>query len=377
MVRIAINRFDMARLHHNSVIYNIGRRGSGKSHLMKHIIYQLRNDIDYAIGFAGSLSAENDMKSGGICPANIYAGFDIDILQGVVDLCKYWKAAKIERNVLIVCDDLMFDKKIMKNELFRLICMNGRHHNITFINAIQYVMDMGADLRSQVDFVFAFYDPNEGTREKLRREFFGVFPNMKAFTKVTDKCIAKQYECLVLDAKGVDGRQTSATDTVHWFKAPEAVPVFRVGRSSIWKLHKRYRISADERLRRAKAAVEKSQGRLKPLKKTKGGTAADGGGGTAVVVAPAATPTTTTTTSARKNEPPEIDKMGVVASSASGGSGGTKNRSVTLNVGKPSGAGAAVRPVFGGARKQQAPVFQKMRPPLTAAVSVMPPMQPR
>jgi len=368
MVRIAINKFDMSRLRHNSVIYNIGRRGSGKSHLMKHILFQLRNDIDYAIGFAGTLSAENDMKAAGICEANIFAGFDIEILQGVVDLCKYWKAAKIERNVLIVCDDLMFDKKTMKHELFRLICMNGRHHNITFVNCIQYVMDLGADLRSQVDFVFAFFDPNEGTREKLRREFFGVFPNMRAFTKVTDKCISKQFECLVLDAKGVDGRQTSATDTVNWFKAPDAVPVFRVGRSSIWKLHKRYRISSDERLRRAKAAVEQSQGRLRPLKKTKSGAA---GGGTAVVVAPAATPTTaaTTTPAARKNEPPEIDKMGVASSASGSGSGGTKNRSVTLNVGKPSGAGAAVRPVFGTPKP---PVFKRMRPLLTAAVSVMP-----
>ena len=30
-----------------------------------------------------------------------------------------------------------------------------RHYKITFLNAVQYVMDLGPDLRTQVDYVFA------------------------------------------------------------------------------------------------------------------------------------------------------------------------------------------------------------------------------
>jgi hypothetical protein len=326
-MKIAISKFDMTRLRNKSVILLIGRRGSGKSWLLKWVNYYLRKKVDYAIGFAGSLSAAKDIKGGGICESQIFMDFDITLLEGIVDQCKYWVEAKIERQVLIVMDDMMFDKKLMKHKVFREIFMNGRHYNITFVCCMQYCMDMAADLRSQVDYVFSFHDSNEGTREKLRREFFGVFPNLRAFNKVTEKCISKQFECLVLDVKGVEGKQVSASDTVFWYKAPEDEPHFRIGRSTIWRLHRRYQITHEEKLRRAKAAADKNAaiGKLKKTK-TKAG----------VIEAPAVTQTPVVA-APRKNEPPDIEKVDRIA----------RSRSITLNVGnadhKKSSGPAATR----------------------------------
>ena len=79
------------------------------------------------------------------------------------------------RNIVVILDDLAADKRVVKSPAVRDIYMNGRHQvchgrdsprnvsmtpaqplpqHITYISTMQYVMDMGPDLRANVDYVF-------------------------------------------------------------------------------------------------------------------------------------------------------------------------------------------------------------------------------
>ena len=45
---------------------------------------------------------------------------------------------------------------LLHHSLFSpFLLSHTRHYKITFLNAVQYVMDLGPDLRTQVDYVFA------------------------------------------------------------------------------------------------------------------------------------------------------------------------------------------------------------------------------
>ena len=57
--------------------------------------------------------------------------------------------------------------------MIREIFMNGRHRHVTLVIAVQYVMDMPPDLRTQVDYVFALRENVIKNRERLYRQFFG------------------------------------------------------------------------------------------------------------------------------------------------------------------------------------------------------------
>ena len=70
----------------------------------------------------------------------------------------------------------------------RDLFMNGRHLSITFCNAMQYVMDMGPDLRTQVDYLFALRENIHSNKQKLWKYFFGMFNKYDEFNRVMEKC---------------------------------------------------------------------------------------------------------------------------------------------------------------------------------------------
>jgi hypothetical protein len=80
----------------------------------------------------------------------VYNQYSLDTMKGIIDhQRRVGRRKQQQQHLLIVLDDMMFDKKVLKSMEMRDVFMNGRHLKITFINAMQYVMDMGPDLRSQ------------------------------------------------------------------------------------------------------------------------------------------------------------------------------------------------------------------------------------
>jgi hypothetical protein len=140
------------------------------------------------------------------------------------------------RYIFILLDDIMYDKSAMKSTRVRKIFMNGRHHKIFFINLMQYCMDMGPDLRANVDYVFALQDTNMSNRIKLWRFFFGMFAKYDHFSRVMDQC-TEGRECIVLDNTI---HTNNPSDKIFWYKASIDIPRYRVGVPSWWLFDWKY-----------------------------------------------------------------------------------------------------------------------------------------
>ena len=99
---------------------------------------------------------------------------------------------------------------------------------------LQYAIDLPPALRANSDYIFVFKEPVLANREKLYKNFFGIFPTFDMFNKVMDAC-TENYECIVLDNTSKSNR---IEDCVFWYKA-KMHKNFKVGAPEYWHAHKK------------------------------------------------------------------------------------------------------------------------------------------
>ena len=251
MVKLKIKKFPIDHMKSHKVILIIGRRGTGKSTLLKDILYHMRKDID--IGFAMTPTLDTQEMFEECFPkSHIYNDYSLEAIQNILKSTKALKRAGKKRSTLVGLDDCMFDKSIMKSKEMREIHMNGRHFCLCFINCMQYVMDMGPDLRSQVDYVFVLKENIINNRQKIHKYFFGMFNKYEEFSMVMDKC-TNNYECLVLDNTHPENKVEEA---IFYYKANPNIGRFRIGRSIFFKLDYFYqRVDEEEETRKRRALI--------------------------------------------------------------------------------------------------------------------------
>ena len=132
----------------------VGRRGTGKSKLCEDIMFRIHKNVDF--GMAMSPTEETTSMFRQHMPDSwVYSGFSSAKLESMLSMQRELIRNGKERSLFLICDDCTYDKKIFHGTGIRDLFMNGRHCRITYMNCLQYVMDMGPDLRTQVDYVFA------------------------------------------------------------------------------------------------------------------------------------------------------------------------------------------------------------------------------
>lgn len=239
-----VKRFDPATLKPHRIIIIVGKRGTGKSVMQRDLMYHLSQKWDFGLAMTPTEESA-DMFRKHMPDSWIYNGFSTAKLDQMLatqrELCK----TKKQKNLFILMDDCMYDKKILKGLGIRDLFMNGRHMHISLCNAVQYVMDMGPDLRTQVDYVFALRENIISNKIKLWKYFFGMFEKYEDFAKVMDKC-TENHGCLVMD--NTTG-SCSVDECIFWYKAEMNLPEFKIGSPAFLKLSEKYIKSDKDRHR--------------------------------------------------------------------------------------------------------------------------------
>lgn len=243
-MKVCLKKFDPTTMKRHRIILFVGKRGTGKSVLMNDMLYHFRNVVDFGIAFSPT---EETAESFRRCMPEqwIYSSFDPTKLESMLRMQRNNAKQGRMRDLFLVMDDCMFDKKVLKGTGIRDLFMNGRHLHLTYFNAMQYVMDMGPDLRTQVDYVFALRENIISNKVKLWKYFFGMFENFNDFSKVMDKC-TQNYSCIVLDNTK---NSNNVEDCIFWYKASLEVPKFSMGKELYWKMAQSASKSKSERMR--------------------------------------------------------------------------------------------------------------------------------
>lgn len=235
MTKLSIRKFDPSTMAVNSVILCIGKRGSGKTCLIRDLMYNMRNKLDF--GVAVSPTEESNQAFSAYVPRScIYS----DYSPGVLDMLMKTQRQQVKRgkfrHVYLILDDMAYEKKVLSSTPMRQLLYNGRHSKITFCYAVQYLVDFPAAFRAQVDYVFCLRDNVMTSKEKLWKFFFGMFQDFRDFNKTFTAC-TQGYDCIVLDNTV---KSNNIADSVFWYRAEPELPKFQLGRQVYWDLDRRF-----------------------------------------------------------------------------------------------------------------------------------------
>lgn len=227
---LQLRKFDPSGIDDCRVVLIVGKRNTGKSVLAKDLLYHKRH-LPCGVVMSGTEEG-NGYYSSWVPDSFIYNDFDKAVIEGVIDRQKRMCRAGKAKNVFLVLDDCLYDKKILREKCMRALFMNGRHWKVYMLITAQYLMDVPPDVRTNIDYVITLREPSLQNRKRLYDTFFGIFPTFDMFCQVMDKC-TENYECLVLDNVT---KSNKLDDIVFWYKA-KVRDNFRMGSPMFWRFH--------------------------------------------------------------------------------------------------------------------------------------------
>ena len=148
-----IKKFNPKSIGDNRVCVFVGKRGTGKSSLVKDIMYHKRH-IPVGIAMSGTEEGNGYYKDF-IPDLFVYNEYKRETIEKVIERQKKMARTNQANNgIFCLIDDCMYDKSMIRDKCIRSIFMNGRHWNIFFMLTMQYCMDLSPDLRANIDYVF-------------------------------------------------------------------------------------------------------------------------------------------------------------------------------------------------------------------------------
>lgn len=279
-MNMELKKFDMKSISFKPneskgpVIVLIGRRDTGKSFLVRDLLYYHQ---DIPIGTVISGTEEGNGFYGKLVPKlfihNEYNTAIIEnilkrqrqVLKQVKKEMEQFKRSTIDPRTFVILDDCLYDNTWAKDKMMRLLFMNGRHWKVMLLITMQYPLGIPPTLRTNIDYVFILREPYIANRKRIYENYAGMFPTLDSFCQVMDQC-TENFECLVINN---NSKSNKLQDQVFWYKA-DAHNDFRLGSKEFWELSKQINDDDEEGEQYEPNNVKKrGQGQKIAVKKSK------------------------------------------------------------------------------------------------------------
>ena len=234
------------------VIVLIGRRDTGKSFLVRDLLYY-HQDIPIGTVISGT-EAGNGFYSQHVPKLFIHDEYNSGIIENILkrqrsvlkqvkkEVANY-KRSNIDPRTFVILDDCLYDSSWTKDKMMRLLFMNGRHWKIMLIITMQYPLGVPPNLRTNIDYVFILREPYISNRKRIYDNYAGMFPTFESFCQVMDQC-TENYECLVVNN---NAKSNKLQDQIFWYKA-DSHENFKLGSREFWELSKTIDSDDDEEM---------------------------------------------------------------------------------------------------------------------------------
>lgn len=240
-MRLQLRKFDMTRIGERSVVVMIGMRNTGKSFLVRDLLFH-HQSIPVGMVISGTEGA-NEFYSKLFPQVFIHEEYTAELIEKFVKRQqmitkrknkeeRLYSNSRIDPRALIVMDDCLYDKAWTNDKNIRACFLNGRHFNAFFVFTSQYALAAPPMLRNNIDFVFVLREPRVTARKKLHENFAGFVPTFDIWNQVMNQC-TENYECLVIDNTT---KSNKITDQLFWYKA-EDHPDFCLCDRRFWQMN--------------------------------------------------------------------------------------------------------------------------------------------
>jgi len=247
---LELKRFSMKSIkfdpkeNQGPVIVLIGRRDTGKSFLVKDLLYY-HQDIPVGVVISGT-EAGNGFYGSVVPKLFIHDEYNSSIIQNILKRQKVVlkeikkeievykrRTSKIDPRAFVILDDCLYDNSWSRDKMMRLLFMNGRHWKIMLVITMQYPLGIPPNLRTNIDYVFILREPYINNKKRIWENYAGMFPTFESFCQVMDQC-TEDYECLVINN---NAKSNKLVDQIFWYKA-DPHSNFKLGSKEYWDLSK-------------------------------------------------------------------------------------------------------------------------------------------
>jgi hypothetical protein len=247
---LELKKFDMKRItflkeeNKGPVVVLIGRRDTGKSILVRDLLYHHR-DIPIGTVISGT-EAGNGFYSAHVPKLFIHDEYSTGIIENILKRQKTVikevnkqiqinKISKIDPRTFVILDDCLYDNTWSRDKMMRLLFMNGRHWKVFLIITMQYPLGIPPTLRTNIDYVFILREPYIANRKRIYENYAGMFPTFESFCQVMDQC-TENFECLVIDN---NVKSNKLSEQIFWYKANVDIRHdFKLGSKEFWEMSK-------------------------------------------------------------------------------------------------------------------------------------------
>ena len=247
-MNLQMKKFNMKKItfkpneNKGPVIVLIGRRDTGKSFLVRDLLYY-HQDIPIGTVISGT-EAGNGFYSKHVPKLFIHDDYNTSIIENILkrqrmvlkqvrNEIESYGRSNIDPRAFVIMDDCLYDNTWSKDKVMRLLFMNGRHWKIMLVITMQYPLGVPPNLRTNIDYVFILREPYISNRKRIYENYAGMFPTFESFCQVMDQC-TENYECLVINN---NSNSNKLEDQIFWYKA-EPHKTFRLGSKEYWELSK-------------------------------------------------------------------------------------------------------------------------------------------
>lgn len=238
-MNLSLRKFDMRRIPQDAVCVFIGRRRTGKSTLVRDLLYH-HQEMPLGTVISGT-EESNSFYGKMIPPLFIHGEYNAAILANFVKrqklvMSKIMKEqaagqmqSRIDPRSFMILDDCMYDDSWTHDKNIRYLFMNGRWLKVFFLITMQYPLGIQPALRTNVDFVFILREPYMSNRKRIFENYGSAFPSFEFFCQIMDQC-TQNYECLVLDNTS---QSSKLEDCIFYYRA-DMHGDFRIGAPEFW-----------------------------------------------------------------------------------------------------------------------------------------------
>ena len=248
MASLELKKFSMREItfkpneNKGPVIVLIGRRDTGKSFLVRDLLYY-HQDIPIGTVISGT-EAGNGFYASHVPKLFIHDEYNTAIIENILKRQKTvirqvrkeqeaYKKSNIDPRAFVILDDCLYDATWAKDKMMRLLFMNGRHWKVMLVITMQYPLGIPPNLRTNIDYVFILREPYIANRKRIYENYAGMFPTFESFCQVMDQC-TENFECLVINN---NCKSNKLNEQIFWYKA-EPHSDFKLGSKEFWELSK-------------------------------------------------------------------------------------------------------------------------------------------
>lgn len=238
---LPVKLFPLKKMVQYAAICMIAKRGSGKSWIVRSLLYHFK---DIPVGAIICPTDEVNPFYGTVVPElYIHYQFTNELITNILNRQKRIKVRYdehlkkgdiIDPRAFIVMDDLLADKNSWVNDpTVRTLLMNGRHYKIMFILTMQTCLGIRPELREQFDYIFLLKSNKVSEQKKIYEHYAGIFPSFNVFRDIYNH-LTQDFCAMVINNRG---NGDNFLENIYWYKAKKIDDVI-IGNKQYIKFNK-------------------------------------------------------------------------------------------------------------------------------------------